>query len=42
MGSFALGNAAPQISTVAIAKGSATAIYEIIDRVKACGFLLIG
>uniref|UniRef100_A0A914UNP2 Uncharacterized protein n=1 Tax=Plectus sambesii TaxID=2011161 RepID=A0A914UNP2_9BILA len=35
MGSFALGNAGPSIALIATAKGSAHAIFEIIDRVPA-------
>ena len=34
MGSFALGNALPEIETFATALGSATAVFKVIDRVS--------
>ena len=33
IGSFSLGNALPEIETFATALGSATVVFEIIDRV---------
>ena len=35
IGSFNLGNALPEIQTIATAMGAATVVYEIIDRVRA-------
>ena len=34
IGSFSLGNALPDIETIATAFGSAAVVYEIIDRVS--------
>ena len=34
IGSFSLGNAAPNIGNVMGAKGAAAVVYEIIERVK--------
>ncbi len=34
IGSFNLGNALPEIQTIATALGAASTVYEIIDRVN--------
>jgi len=37
IGSYSLGNALPELETFATALGSASAVYEIIDKVGVAG-----
>jgi hypothetical protein len=34
IGSFSVGNAAPQLGIIATAKGAAATLYEVIDNVS--------
>ena len=42
LGSFSLGNALPEIETIATALGAATVVFEIIDRVRGHLVAIVG
>ena len=42
IGSFSLGNALPELETFATALGSATVVFEVIDRVMHQTMFIVG